>query len=252
MTSSELDLSIVIPFYNEEECVRFVLEEIATSLAPSGLRYELLAIDDGSADGTLAILQEIAHKDPRVKVLRWHPNRGQAAALYLGLHAAKAPIIATLDGDGQCDPADIPALLADLGEADMVVGIRAQRQDSWLRKKMSRVANIVRGRILRDHMRDSGGPLKVFRREVISSFIPIRTLYSFLPALAAAGGFRLAERKVNHRHRQGGVSNYGLRAMLWRPLLDLFGIWWFTRRRFGWPPEPGSSTQPSTLPGGKS
>jgi dolichol-phosphate mannosyltransferase len=137
-----------------------------------------------------------------------------------------------MDGDGQNDPADIATLCGALGEVDMIVGIRAERSDSWLRRRMSRVANAVRGLVLRDGVRDSGCALKVFRREVVESFIPIRTLYSFMPALAVAGGHRVAQRQVRHRPRRAGKSSYGLRVMLWRPFLDLLGVWWFTRRRF--------------------
>jgi glycosyltransferase involved in cell wall biosynthesis len=230
------ELSVVIPFYNEEQCAAFVLDEVRATLAPLGATYEVLAVDDGSKDRTPAALAAFARDDPRFRVLRWEANRGQAAALYWGLRSARAPIVVTMDGDGQNDPAEIPALLGELDEADMVVGIRAARRDSWLRRRMSRLANAVRGRLLRDHMRDSGCALKAFRREVVESFIPIRTLYSFMPALAVAAGFRVAQREVRHRPRHGGTSSYGLWKFLWRPLLDLLGVWWFTRRSFAWVP----------------
>lgn len=232
------ELSVVIPFYNEESCATFVLDEVRSALDPLGLRYEVLAVDDGSTDGTPAALASAARDDPRLRVLSWTPNRGQAAALYRGLRAARSPVLATMDGDGQNDPAEIPSLLALLTTADMVVGIRAARRDSWLRRRMSRLANAVRGRLLHDHVRDSGCALKVFRREVVDSFIPIQTLYSFMPALAVAAGFRVAQQEVRHRPRRGGASSYGLWKFLWRPLLDLLGVWWFTRRRFAPPPPP--------------
>ena len=114
----------------------------------------------------------------------------------------------------------------------MVVGIRKHRQDSAFRRRISKFANAVRSRILRDGMTDSGCALKVFRRELVASMIPIRTLYSFMPAMAVAGGFRVVEIPVNHRPRTGGTSSYGLVVFLWRPVLDLLGMWWFTRRRF--------------------
>lgn len=226
------EISVVIPFYNEEEVVVSVVEEVLVALRTLGLRYEVLAVDDGSSDHTGELLDEAARRDAGLRVLHQRPNRGQAAALYRGLRAARASIVATMDGDGQNDPADLSALLPLLAQADMVVGIRATRNDSWLRRRMSRLANAVRGRVLRDHMRDSGCALKVFRREVVDAFIPIRTLYSFMPALAVAAGFRLSQQVVHHRARRGGTSSYGLRQFLWRPLLDLLGIWWFTRRRF--------------------
>jgi hypothetical protein len=137
-----------------------------------------------------------------------------------------------MDGDGQNDPADIPALVALLDAADMVVGIRTGRRDSFLRRAMSKFANAIRGRMLDDRMQDSGCALKVFRREVVSVLLPLKTLYSFMPALAKAGGFRLAELPVHHRPRQGGTSSYGFVAFLWKPAVDLVGVWWFRKRSF--------------------
>lgn len=226
------ELSVVIPFFNEVQCAAGVLDEVHDALAGLGIRYEVVAVDDGSRDGTARVLTAHARSDARVRVLRTEHNRGQAAALYWGLRSARAPVIATMDGDGQNDPTEIAALLARLPAADMAVGIRSARGDSRLRRGMSRVANAVRGSLLRDHMRDSGCALKVLRAEVVDSFIPIQTLYSFMPALAMAAGFRVVQQSVRHRPRLGGTSSYGLRQMLWRPLLDLIGVWWFTRRRF--------------------
>lgn len=236
MTLSSPELSVVIPFYNEEECAAFVVAELRRALVELGPSYEIVAIDDGSEDGTFRALQSEGAADPRVQVLRLQPNRGQAAALFWGLRRARGAVVVTMDGDGQSDPAEIRALLAALDpETDMVVGIRAKRRDGWSRRAMSRLANAVRRRLLRDGVQDSGCPLKVFRRPVVEAFIPIKTLYSFMPAMAVAAGFRVVERVVAHRPRRGGRSHYGLGRFLWRPLVDLCGMWWFTRRRFQLP-----------------
>jgi len=227
-------ISVVIPFFDEEACVEALLDEVARSLDGHGIPFEVLAVDDGSTDRTGEILAARAAADPRIRVLRSERNRGQAAALWRGLHAAARPIVVTLDGDGQNDPADIPRLLAELGGPgglDMVVGIRQDRHDSWLRRGMSRLANAVRGRLLGDRMRDSGCALKAFRHGAVASFIPLQTLYSFMPAMAVAAGLKVGQLPVNHRPRAGGTSSYGLRQFLWRPLLDLLGMWWFLRRR---------------------
>lgn len=226
--------SVVIPFYNEANGVTFFLEEFATALSQQSGSAEVLLVDDGSSDGTTAILLKTAAERSGWRVVEQRPNQGQAAALYRGILLASAPVVVTLDGDGQNDPADIGAMLARLAEsgADMVAGVRVQRNDSWLRRRMSRIANGVRSRILRDGVRDTGCGLKAFRREVAGAFLPIRTLYSFMPALAVAAGFRVVEQPVGHRARRADVSKYGLGVMLWRPLLDLLGVWWFTRRRF--------------------
>lgn len=241
------DITVVVPFYNEEACVVAVVEEVVAVLDRHGQTFEVVAVDDGSRDATPRLLADCAERHPQVRVLRWELNRGQAAALFWGLKSARAPVVVTMDGDGQNDPADIPTLLSGLAGfsspagADMVVGIRAARSDSRLRRAMSRLANGVRGRVLHDHLQDSGCALKVFRRELVDTFLPIQTLYSFLPAFAVAAGFRVAERPVRHQPRQGGTSSYGLRKMLWRPLLDMLGVWWFRSRRFVLPRGAGAA-----------
>jgi len=154
--------------------------------------------------------------------------------LYHGLRAARGQLVATLDGDGQNNPADFPAMIQMLEESgvDMVTGVRVSRQDSWLRKIMSRLANGVRCFFLNDGISDSGCAIKVFRKSVVDSLIPLKTLYSFIPALAKAGGHTVVECPVDHRNRVGGETHYGLGAFLWRPFVDMMGVWWFSRRRF--------------------
>lgn len=227
-------LSLIIPFYNEAESIADVLNEACSVMSALEVPHEVLAVNDGSSDDTLGQAHVLAKEWPCLKILSFGQNRGQAAALLDGLREARGRVLITMDGDGQNDPSDIPVLLRKLDEAnaDMVAGIRARRQDSWLRKRMSRLANAVRQKLLNDGVRDSGCALKVMRKEVCDSFIPIRTLYSFMPALAVAAGFKVAQHEVNHRHRKTGISKYGLGVMLWRPLVDMLGVWWFAHRRF--------------------
>ncbi|WP_345737020.1 glycosyltransferase family 2 protein [Prosthecobacter algae] len=227
-------VSLVIPFYNEEESVQSVLTEACLAMEALGCTYEIIAVDDGSQDATRLQSAALTQRWPALRVLAFDKNRGQAAALLDGLREAQGETLLTMDGDGQNDPGDIARLLHVLNttHADMVAGVRAKRQDGWLRRRMSRIANSVRQRILHDGVRDTGCALKAFRREVCGAFIPIRTLYSFMPALTVAAGFRVVELEVNHRIRQTGVSKYGLGVMLWRPLVDMLGVWWFTQRRF--------------------
>lgn len=233
-TAPDLSASLVIPFYNEAESIQSVLTEACLAMEALGRSYEIIAVDDGSKDATRLHAQALTERWPNLRVLAFDKNRGQAAALLDGLKAARGRFLITMDGDGQNDPADISRLLhlLDTSDAGMVAGVRARRKDGWLRKRMSRIANAVRQKILHDGVRDSGCALKAFRREVREAFIPIRTLYSFMPALAVAAGFRVVELEVNHRARETGVSKYGLGVMLWRPLMDMLGVWWFTRRRF--------------------
>ncbi len=223
-------LSIVIPFFNEEDAAPVLIEEVRQALQTLP-PAEVLLINDGSSDGTGAMLDRIASGWPAVRVFHFAKNHGQGAGLYFGIHQAVGKVVVLLDGDGQNDPADIPVLLEALAGADFVTGIRAKRNDSVLRRSMSRIANWVRSRVLLDGVRDSGCGLKLFRREVREAFIPMRTLYSFLPAMTRAAGYTIAERPVGHRPRTRGTSKYGLWVMLWRPMVDMVGMAWFIRRR---------------------
>ncbi len=225
--------SLVIPVYNEGEVIAEVLQEIREFLASHPLDEELLVVDDGSGDGTAQLVEDLLAGWPRARLLSLPRNLGQAAALYLGMQRARGGVIILMDGDGQNDPRDIPRLLAALQQvsADMAVGVRVPRSDPWPRRWMSRFANRVRRRVLQDGMTDTGCGLKAFHRRVVAAFIPIQTLYSFMPALAMSAGFSVVELPVRHRPRPGGRSKYGVRHFLWRPLLDLLGVWWFTRRR---------------------
>lgn len=226
-------LSVIIPVFNEARSLGPLLAALREALkaAPLTLR-EVLVIDDGSVDDTAAVLEEAALGWPCIRVLRHERNRGQAAGLWTGFQAARGDLIVTLDGDGQNPPGDIPGMIEKLllTGADMVIGVRASRSDSWVRKRMSRLANGVRSRFLGDGVSDSGCAMKVFRREVMASFVPIRTLYSFMPAMAVSASYRVVELAVAHQARQAGESKYGARVMLWRPLVDMLGMWWLMRR----------------------
>jgi dolichol-phosphate mannosyltransferase len=231
---SGLKLSAVVPFYNEGESILDVLAELRSALDALYMSYEVLAVDDGSSDDTGQKLQQMARSWPQLCVLSHVKNSGQAAALWTAFQKATGELVAVLDGDGQNDPSVLDAMIYHLSvtDADMVAGMRAKRKDSLLRKMMSRTANNVRQVFLKDGVSDSGCALKVMRREVCGAFIPLRTLYSFMPALAVVAGFKVVEMAVPHRERTAGISKYGLMAMLWRPALDMIGVWWFGCRRF--------------------
>ena len=233
MTSSAVnspELTVVIPFYNEAGNIAPLLAELRAALAALPATVEVIAVNDGSSDGTRNELEVVAREWPALRVEHQSPNRGQAAALWHGFHVARGGWIAMLDGDGQNPPGELPRLWALRESADMIAGARAERKDSALRRTMSRMANAVRRALLRDGVSDTGCSLKIFRREVVGSFLPIRTMYSFLPAFAVAGGFTVREVPVAHRPRRAGESKYGLRAMAIVPLLDLLALWWILRR----------------------
>jgi dolichol-phosphate mannosyltransferase len=225
-------ISIVVPFFNEEGNVTQLLAEIRAVCDALGQSYEAIFVNDGSKDATGQRLDEAANGWPEAKPFHFLSNHGQAAALFFGMKKAAGEILVTLDGDGQNDPSDIPRLLAALADCDMVAGVRAGRRDSWLRLTMSRLANSVRSRLLGDGLRDTGCALKAFRCEVVEAFIPIRTLYSFMGAMAVAAGFRLRQLEVAHRPRIRGQSKYGISVFWWKPLIDMIGVFWFLRRRF--------------------
>lgn len=223
--------AVVVPFFNEGENVGAVCEELKLVLAADYPDAEVILIDDGSTDETAQVLDDFAHGWPAVRVHHLRMNRGQSGALLFGFKQTNAPVFVTMDGDGQNDPRDIPKLLARLVDADMVVGVRVERKDSWARRKISRIANRFRSRWLGDGVSDSGCALKVFRREVVNSFIPIRTLYSFMPAFAVAAGFRVQEEPVQHRARVHGDSRYSVASFLFLPIVDFLGVKWFGARR---------------------
>jgi dolichol-phosphate mannosyltransferase len=231
MNPERPELSVIIPFYNEAPNVAPLLAELREVLEPLGLVVEIVLINDGSSDGTAAALTEAAAVWPAVRVEHFPRNRGQAAALWWGFQNARGTWFAMLDGDGQNPPAELARLWPERHTADMLAGARRQRRDSRLRRAMSRIANATRRSLLRDGVSDTGCSLKLFRREVAASFFPIRTLYSFLPAFAVAGGWTVREIPVQHRARQAGVSHYGLRAMAILPLLDLLALIWLRRRQ---------------------
>lgn len=227
---SSPDLSVIIPFYNEAPNIAPLLAELRDALSPLNLSVEILLIDDGSTDSTPAELTSAALAWPAIRVETFPRNRGQAAALWWGFHNARGTWFAMLDGDGQNPPAELARLWPLRDTADMLAGARLGRRDSALRRTMSRIANRTRRALLRDGVSDTGCSLKLFRREVAASFLPIRTLYSFLPAFAVAGGWTVREIPVAHRARHAGVSKYGLRSMAVLPLLDLLALTWLLRR----------------------
>ena len=228
--TTPLDLSVVVPLYNEEESLPYLVEQLTDALRPSGERFELVLVNDGSSDRTAEVLEQLSHEVPELVAVLLRKNYGQTAAMAAGFDVAQGDVIVSLDGDLQNDPADIPMLLAKLREGyDLVSGWRHQRQDAALQRKLpSRIANRLIGRVTGVKLHDYGCSLKAYRREVLSDMRLYGELHRFLPALAFIEGARITEVKVNHRARQYGSSKYGI-DRTFRVLMDLLTVWFMKR-----------------------
>ncbi len=226
-------ISLVIPLYNEAGNVLPLVARAAAVFEELKREYEIILVNDGSTDGTAIEIAEAAARWPACRELRLPRNSGQAAALLAGLREARGNFLAMMDGDGQNDPRDLPALLAlvESGQVDLACGWRVDRHDSTLRRLMSRVANGVRSRFLGDGVHDSGCQLRVMRRPVREAFYPMELMQSFIPALAVAAGFRVGELPVRHHARVRGDSKYGFRRLWWRPAVAMLGLRWRMWRR---------------------
>lgn len=223
-------VSIVVPVYNEEESLPVLAAEIAAAMAAAP-DYELLLVDDGSTDGSPAVLARLAAADPRIRVLRLGRNSGQSAALAAGFAHARAPVTVTLDADLQNDPADIPRLLAELDAGwDVVCGVRTERQDTWVRRLSSRLANGVRNRLTHERVTDVGCTLRACRTEALRRVPVFKGMHRFLPTLLRMEGARVKEVPVRHRPRRYGEAKYGIGNRLWRGLADLFAVRWMQSR----------------------
>jgi len=225
--------SVVVPLRNEAGNVRPLIDEIEAALA--GRAFEIVCVNDGSTDATESELVAEMRARPYLRQVKHRASCGQSAAVRSGVAAARAPLVVTLDGDGQNDPAFLPKLLDAVEQGGARVGLaagqRVGRKASGFKRFQSRLANRVRGAILRDGTRDSGCGLKAFRRDVFLALPYFDGLHRFLPALVRRDGFDVIYLDVVDRERRHGVSNYGMWDRLWVGILDLAGVWWLVRRR---------------------
>lgn len=232
--TSDPALSVVVPVRNEAGNIAPLLAEIAAALE-GHWAFEVVYVDDGSSDGTDAELRRLAAQYPFLRRVRHARSCGQSAAVRSGVTAARAPIVVTLDGDGQNDPAFLPAMVraleAGAPRTGLVAGQRVGRKATGFKKLQSRIANTVRGAVLRDGTRDTGCGLKAFRRDVFLALPYFDGLHRFLPALVKREGYAIGYVDVVDRPRGAGVSNYGLWDRLWVGILDLAGVWWLIRRK---------------------
>jgi dolichol-phosphate mannosyltransferase len=228
-------LSVVVPVKNEQDNVEPLVREIAAALAGNTI-FEILYVNDGSTDATQSRLDALKTEFPMLRTIRHRASCGQSRAVTTGVAAARYEWIATLDGDGQNDPADIPALLAKLADPvqpanlALLAGWRAKRNDTFIRRLSSRIANGVRARMLKDNTPDTGCGLKVFARETFLALPNFDHMHRFLPALVMRNGGAVVSVPVNHRPRERGSSKYGVHNRLWVGIVDLFGVAWLQRR----------------------
>jgi dolichol-phosphate mannosyltransferase len=231
-----MDLSIVIPVKNEAGNITPLVAEIGAALDGKGVDYEIVYVNDGSDDATAAELARLRTANPRLRVVTHAKSCGQSAAVRSGVRAARAAWIATLDGDGQNDPADLP-LLWQIAKAAppepplLIAGHRARRQDSWSKRRASKIANAIRRRMLHDDTPDTGCGLKLFPRALFLDLPYFNHMHRFLPALVLREGGIVRSLPVNHRPRERGVSKYGVFDRLWVGISDLLGVMWLRRRQ---------------------
>ena len=229
-------LSVVVPVHNEAQNIVPLIDEIRAACDGAGIDHEIIYVDDGSRDTTPEVLAEARRTQPRLRTFRHRACAGQSAAVATGVKYARGRIIATLDGDGQNDPADIPALFARLGAAPdadriLVAGWRQKRKDTFIKRLSSKIANRVRGGLLGDATPDTGCGLKVFTRAAFLDMPRFNHMHRFLPALMIRRGGEVVSVPVNHRPRERGTSKYGMWDRLWVGIVDILGVIWLNRRR---------------------
>lgn len=257
------ELSVVVPVHDEAGSIQSLVGEIIDALT-GVTTFEIVYVDDGSSDATLELLAAARTHAPMLRVLRHARSMGQSTALRTGVLAARGLWIATLDGDGQNDPADIPALLARARElarerrdnAVLIAGWRSKRRDGWYTRWQSRVANALRARLLRDGTPDTGCGLKVYARELFIALPYFDHMHRFMPALVKRAGGEVQSLPVNHRPRTRGRSHYGLLNRLGAGIIDTVGVMWLARRarlpdtlEFGTETPPTARTRPVARPG---
>ena len=234
MTAPELELSIVIPVYNERDNLVPLEEKLETELSKLNISYEIILIDDGSVDGSPHIINSLKKNNPRLKLIRFGSNHGQSAAFAAGFKAARGKIFVTLDADMQNNPADIPLLLDQMQDFDVVCGWRFKRNDPWIKRVSSKIGNGVRNWLSQEEIADTGCSLKAFRRECFDKVKLFKGMHRFFPTLMKMEGFRVTQVKVSHHPRLHGVSKYNIRNRLFSSLHDLMAIRWMKKRHINY------------------
>lgn len=230
MSENIIELSIVIPIFNEEENIEPLLEELIPVLKKTKKRFEVICVDDASTDNSLSVLQKASKKYPELRVIRHKINSGESAAGATGFANAKGEIIITIDGDQQNDPADIPMLLKEIENADAVCGVRRKREDDWVKRVSSRIANKFRNFVTGDNILDAGCTYRAIRKSTLKEIPVFNGMHRFLPTLLRLQGYKVKEVLVNHRPRTRGKSKYGIGNRMFRGIIDCLAIRWWKKR----------------------
>jgi len=229
--TQSVEISVVVPVFNEEENLPVLIPKLVQVLNPLGLSYEMIFVDDGSSDGSRRILREMASKYPSLRIIGLKKNRGLSTALLAGMREVRGGTIVTLDSDLQNDPEDIPRLLSYLDRYDMATGWRQKRDDPWLRRISSKIANAIRNRLSGEEIYDSACTLRAFKRECIKEIPVFNGMHRFLSTLVKMNGYRIIEVPVLHHPRKFGKAKYNIRNRAVRAFMDLLGVRWMKARR---------------------
>jgi glycosyltransferase involved in cell wall biosynthesis len=229
--TTSVEISVVVPVFNEEENLPILIPRLVKVLNPLGLPYEMILVDDGSSDGSRKILREMASTYPSLRIIGLRENRGLSTALLAGMREAGGEKIVTLDSDLQNDPEDIPKLLGYLDRYDMATGWRQKRDDPWLKRISSKIGNAVRNRLSGEEIHDSACTLRAFKKECIKEIPLFNGMHRFLSTLVKMQGYRIIEIPVLHHQRKFGKSKYNIRNRAFRAFVDLLGVRWMKRRR---------------------
>jgi glycosyltransferase involved in cell wall biosynthesis len=225
-----IDISVVVPVYNEEENLPVLIPQIAEVLRPLGKTFEMIFVDDGSKDQSRRILKEMASQYPQIRIIGFKKNCGETAAGAAGIKEAQGGIVITIDADLQNDPEDIPRMLDHLNEYDMVTGWRQKREDSWVKRITSRIANRIRNSLSGEEIQDSGCTFRAYKRECLREIKLYKGMHRFIPTLVKMEGFRVIEIPIAHHPRKFGVSKYTTWNRMWRAFIDLLAVKWMKSR----------------------
>jgi len=228
--TKKIDISIVAPVYNEEENLPILVSQLVDVLNPLGKSYEMIFVDDASTDRSRSVLKEMVPRVPQIRILGFKKNCGETGAGAAGLKAARGDVVITIDADLQNDPKDIPMLLGYLGEYDMVTGWRQKRDDSWVKRVTSKIANGIRNTLSGETIRDSGCTYRAYKRECLENIKLYKGMHRFMPTLVKMEGFRVIEVPIAHHPRQFGVSKYTTWNRMWRAFVDLLAVRWMKSR----------------------